>query len=187
MRPKIKSCLNCGTILVGRYCSTCGQDASIEILTIKKLWNEYVEKLFGLEARLPKTLRMLFFKPGQMTIEYLSGFRQRYVSPLRTYLAVSVLFFLMLRLVPAVEVKVQKFGIEINTLSSPDSRLNSNSGFRFIDESVQRFSQQPQAIQNQAIMNKFLSHSTQAMFLLVPLFALATRKLFRLRPFWSFI
>jgi hypothetical protein len=46
------------------------------------------------------TILALLFKPGFLTREFLSGRRARYLPPLRLYLVLSVLFFLILGLSP---------------------------------------------------------------------------------------
>lgn len=51
---------------------------------------------FGLDRKLPRTLKALFFKPGLLTREYMAGRIARYIPPFRLYLFASVLFFVLL-------------------------------------------------------------------------------------------
>lgn len=51
---------------------------------------------FGVDAKLPRTLKALFFKPGLLTSEYMNGRIARYILPFRLYLFASVLFFVLL-------------------------------------------------------------------------------------------
>ena len=37
----------------------------------------------------------MFFRPGELTREYLQGRKRRYVLPLRLYLSISLVFFLV--------------------------------------------------------------------------------------------
>ncbi|MFZ5544798.1 MAG: DUF3667 domain-containing protein [Pseudomonadota bacterium] len=55
----------------------------------------------AVEGALWRTLKLLLFKPGQLTREYLAGRRRRYVLPLRIYLTASFLFFLIVKLLPS--------------------------------------------------------------------------------------
>lgn len=59
---------------------------------------EFAEQTFALQGQLWRTLHSLLLKPGELTLEYVAGRRQRYVRPLRLYLALSILFFAMLGL-----------------------------------------------------------------------------------------
>jgi hypothetical protein len=50
----------------------------------------------GVDAKLPRTLGALFFKPGLLTREFMGGRIARYIPPFRLYLMSSVLFFVLL-------------------------------------------------------------------------------------------
>jgi len=56
---------------------------------------EATEDLTHADSRLWRTLFALLFKPGFLTREFLEGRRVRYLPPLRLYLVLSVLFFLV--------------------------------------------------------------------------------------------
>jgi hypothetical protein len=90
-----KACLNCGTQSVGRYCPECGQEKSDKTVCIQSLGKEFITDQFGYEARLWRTLKYLLIRPGYLTNEYIAGKRIRYLSPFRTYLFLSVAFFLV--------------------------------------------------------------------------------------------
>lgn len=51
--------------------------------------------LFELDSRLWRTLGPLLRKPGELTKEYLRGRRARYMPPFRTYLVLSIIFFVV--------------------------------------------------------------------------------------------
>ena len=53
------------------------------------------EDLTHADSRLWRTLTALLFKPGRLTREFLAGRRARYLPPVRLYLVLSVLFFLI--------------------------------------------------------------------------------------------
>lgn len=89
-------CPDCGTARPGRFCPNCGQkDQPIRQTTrqfLRQSFNEY----FGIDGRLWQSLRLLLFRPGALTVEYLQGRRSRYLAPLRLYLSATVLFFFLL-------------------------------------------------------------------------------------------
>lgn len=81
--------------MAGAYCAACGQRAPrADDFTVRRfartLWNE----ISGSDSRLWRTLRAIFV-PGALTRAHL-GYRWRdYIPPLRLYLIVSGVFFLL--------------------------------------------------------------------------------------------
>ena len=166
-----QTCANCGTGFAGHYCPHCGQDARIRVPTAGKFLSDLVEKFFGVEDRLPRTLRLLFLQPGQMTVDYLDGRRQRYISPLRLYLAASVLFFVALSLVPGLAVKIGVAGVEITTLAVRESSIASATGIAAIDGEVARFMRLTLDERSHVLRDGMIRRAPQALLLLIPLFA----------------
>ena len=64
---------------------------------------EFVQQLggayFSTEGALWRTLKLLLFKPGELTRQYLAGRRKHYVLPLRLYLTISLVVLLTMRIV----------------------------------------------------------------------------------------
>ncbi len=89
------SCLNCGTRLRGQYCGVCGQRARNRLISRWELLSEAFGDLLELDSRVWRTLTPLLIRPGQLTHDYLQGRRARYMPPFRTYLVLSVLFFVV--------------------------------------------------------------------------------------------
>lgn len=90
-----ETCLNCGNTLVGQYCGYCGQRAQSRLISIWALLQEAFGDLFELDSRLWRTLIPLFGRPGALTRDYLLGRRARFMPPFRTYLVLSIFFFLI--------------------------------------------------------------------------------------------
>lgn len=88
-------CLNCGSPLAGQYCSRCGQRARSRLISVWELVRDAFGDLFELDSRLWQTLLPLMFRPGRLTRDYLRGRRARFMPPFRTYLVLSVVFFLV--------------------------------------------------------------------------------------------
>ena len=57
---------------------------------------ELLRETFELDSRLVRTLGKLLFRPGELAVEFSRNRRARYVSPIRLYLFVSILFFFLL-------------------------------------------------------------------------------------------
>ena len=85
--------------MAGKYCSHCGQRFEHQIHSVLHFTREATEDLTHADSRLWSTILALLFKPGFLTREFLSGRRVRYLPPLRLYLVLSVLFFLVLGLI----------------------------------------------------------------------------------------
>jgi len=88
-------CLNCGSTLSGQYCGNCGQRAMSRLISIWQLLREAFGDLLELDSRLWRTLIPLTIRPGKLTRDYLEGRRARFMPPFRTYLVLSIIFFLV--------------------------------------------------------------------------------------------
>jgi hypothetical protein len=91
-------CLNCETPLrpEDNYCPNCGQKNDSHKIPVKHLFIEFIEDLFHFDTKLWNTLKASFTKPGKITLDYLEGKRARYVPPVKFYVFVSFIFFLLL-------------------------------------------------------------------------------------------
>ena len=94
-RPE-NNCLNCATILDGHYCHNCGQ----ENLEIKEnfghLMNHAVSDYFHFDHQFFHTLKPLLFQPGKLTNEYMAGKRVQYLHPIKMYIFISLIFFVLI-------------------------------------------------------------------------------------------
>ncbi len=88
-------CLNCGARLSGQYCGQCGQRARSRLISLWGLVAEAFGDLFELDSRLWRTIIPLLVRPGQLTRDYLVGRRARYMPPFRSYLVLSLIFFVV--------------------------------------------------------------------------------------------
>jgi hypothetical protein len=93
-------CRNCGGDLIGRYCHGCGQPADVELISLRRLLQEWLHEYLELDGKIVRTMRLLLLSPGRLTKEFLEGKRARYISPIRLYLVWSVAFFSLLSIVP---------------------------------------------------------------------------------------
>ena len=88
-------CLNCGTRLKGQYCGVCGQRARNRLISLWELISDAFGDLLEIDSRVWRTLIPLLVRPGHLTRDYLEGRRVRYMPPFRTYLVLSVIFFVV--------------------------------------------------------------------------------------------
>src|ERR1700709_695268 len=89
-------CLNCKAELQGRFCHACGQ----ENLQIKEsfghMMNHAISDYFHFDHQFFHTLKPLFLKPGYLTNQYMSGKRAQYLHPVKMYIFISIVYFLLL-------------------------------------------------------------------------------------------
>lgn len=88
-------CLNCSARLQGQYCGVCGQRARTRLISLWELISDAFGDLLEIDSRLWRTLIPLLRRPGRLTRDYLEGRRARYMPPFRTYLVLSVIFFVV--------------------------------------------------------------------------------------------
>src|SRR5512140_1528243 len=88
-------CANCGAPVASRYCGECGQRVEHAIHSVRHFMLEVAEDLTHADSRLWRTMGALLFKPGFLTAEFLAGRRVSYLPPLRLYLVLSVVYFLI--------------------------------------------------------------------------------------------
>ncbi len=89
----VSLCPNCHHPEPGAYCAQCGQKQADPRLPLRRMFAEFIDEEFGVNRRLPRTLKLLLFSPGTLTNEYFSGRIQQYIPPLRLYLLSSLVFF----------------------------------------------------------------------------------------------
>jgi hypothetical protein len=92
---KEKNCLNCGTITVGRYCHNCGQENTDPKESVWHLITHFFNDVTHFDGKFFSTLKILLFRPGFLSREYMSGRRALYLNPVRMYIFTSFLFFLI--------------------------------------------------------------------------------------------
>lgn len=92
---KEKDCLNCGTVVHGRFCHVCGQENVVPKESFSKLVLHFFYDITHFDSKFFDTLRYLLFRPGFLAGEYARGRRARYLNPIRMYVFTSAVFFLI--------------------------------------------------------------------------------------------
>jgi hypothetical protein len=132
-KPSVRTCLDCGTPLTGKFCAVCGQKDEPLRRGLPDLAVEFFQHPL-IDTKLWKSLVPLLLRPGALTEEYLAGKRTRYVRPLKLYITISVVFFALFAWrVPPEALKVQ---------ASPSADVKGNGPghlpIRWLDERFQR-------------------------------------------------
>jgi uncharacterized protein DUF3667 len=84
--PGEASCLNCNSVVIGNFCSNCGQKKEVSKLTWTSLINELFHFLSHLEKGFINTSFQLLIRPDKVIGEYLNGKRKKYFKPLSLFL-----------------------------------------------------------------------------------------------------
>jgi hypothetical protein len=58
-----------------------------------------MSEMFGVEGRLPKTIKVLLLRPGKLTKDYIDNNCSNYIAPTTLYFTINFLFFLLLPLI----------------------------------------------------------------------------------------
>lgn len=91
-----RACPNCGDTLAGRFCASCGQPLDTHRRSVKHLVKDLVKDIASFDSRVLQTVAALMLRPGELAMAFREGRTQRYVPPVRLYLFVSLIFFLVL-------------------------------------------------------------------------------------------
>ncbi|WP_323139885.1 DUF3667 domain-containing protein [Massilia phyllosphaerae] len=91
------NCPNCSATVSGHFCHQCGQETVLHPPSAREFMHEFIGHYVAIEGKLWKSLGLLLFRPGRLTLEYIKGRRVPYVQPLRMYLTFSLIFFAVLK------------------------------------------------------------------------------------------
>src|SRR6266498_3672408 len=92
----MQTCLNCNAEVTGEYCSNCGQKQTEH--RERSLWKfivHFFNEFFNWDSKFWHSFVPLLIKPGFLTDEYNNGRVQKYISPLKIYLCISLVVFLI--------------------------------------------------------------------------------------------
>ncbi|TDD74208.1 DUF3667 domain-containing protein [Flavobacterium caseinilyticum] len=110
-----KTCLNCKYVVANRFCPNCGQENTDTRKTFHHLFINFFEDLTHYENAFWRTIKNLLFKPAALTKEYLSGKRLSYLAPVRLYIFISFITFLLIAFFPT----------EINAPEDPNEKQST--------------------------------------------------------------
>jgi hypothetical protein len=178
---------------MGKYCAACGQKDEPMPPEFGHFLHEAAHAIFEVDGRIFRSLRLLIFSPGQLTIEYWSGRRSGQVPPLRLYIVSSAIIFGLITLLPNVKrvpfepnmtVTSSDYdgGAPHNILDLPLERRKDVVSGMIKPESRWASFRAPliKAVEDPLeFRRKLLENASKAMFVLLPLFAATTWLFFR--------
>jgi hypothetical protein len=187
----VPACANCGTPAAGDYCPACGQEQRGYHRSLRAIVGEALDGLAGWDGKIPATLWALLRHPGALTAAFLAGRRVRYVRPLRLYLSASAAFFLALAATgrdgSLAVVKVEsrdaaRSPARVVAPAAPAAARDDGVVSRWYRERKRALFELPPAQRQRVLSQAFVAKLPTTVFLLVPLFALLLRGLYRRAP-----
>lgn len=92
---KDKTCQNCRHVVENRFCPNCGQENTETRQSFKHLAAHFMEDFTHYDNAFWSTIKYLLLYPAKLTKEYLSGKRQQFVPPVKLYIFISFVAFLI--------------------------------------------------------------------------------------------
>lgn len=166
-------CLNCGTAVELEFCPACGQRRGDHRRSVWSLVGDFFRETLELDGRLGRTLRAML-RPGRITREYNEGKRQRYVSPVRLYLFISVVLFASASISLRIHMMLDPSPpTEELRIDDPDTAgiPTDNAAGRAIQERLDELRRMPPAEREEEIVTSALDHGPMVMFFMLPVFA----------------
>lgn len=90
-----KDCLNCGTIVQGKYCQNCGQENVVPHETFWHMVKHFLYDITHFDSKFFDSMKFLLLKPGFLPGEYIKGKRASYLNPVKKYVFTSAVFFIV--------------------------------------------------------------------------------------------
>jgi hypothetical protein len=200
-RRKFNECPNCTYQFSGvnNYCPNCGQENHNLNVPFSHVALEVLEGTLHFDTKIFRTAKLLLFKPGRLTELFIQNKRADFVPPIRLYVFISFIFFLVIAAVSSHEPANEKGGIRIGALSvggqekksfriadmatMQDARLAAqvrNSGFEATEfnknlaRKIGKFFASSEEEQN----HKIFKNVSLLMFALMPLFGLIVQSVY---------
>ena len=107
------ACPSCNAPARDHFCSHCGEATVAHSPTAGEFIHEFIGHYVALEGKLWQTLKLLLFRPGQLTVDFMRGRRVPYINPLRLYLTLSLVVFGMIKL----------FGVDLPQFNFDDKSI----------------------------------------------------------------
>lgn len=155
--PEQRKCINCGAILMGKFCHVCGQPETVKRITIKSFILDFTAKWIGWDNKFLRTVQWLTINPGQVPREYINGNRVRFVGPLGYAFLTTAIMLIVYKL----------FGVDVKELMSSGQEVfgGGAAGTRPQDLKMQEF--------NQGMLQVMAENFRFMVVIMIPFLALA--------------
>lgn len=184
-------CLNCGERTPRKFCQECGQANDNFHVSAWKIVSDFVSEYFTLDRKFFGSILPLIFRPGYLTREFCAGRRLRYISPLRLFLFISLVYFFLVPFykgqllnldpnnpskveLPALSSQPPKEPLSLKAEDkSPDNQLKDR-----INKKVEKIASTNGKEVPKILTDAFLGQISKVVFVLLPIFALFLKLLY---------
>jgi hypothetical protein len=183
-----KVCPNCENSFKSsfEFCPHCGQKNKEIKLGFKYLLSDLLSGSLNIDSKFFKTFRYLIFRPAFLSQEFVKGKRTSYLTPIRIYLLVSVVYFFVLSLTSTSPVSFSESKNNTETqenLTSADSlKMEKGTALDFETGSIEgnsllgigkeKFKFLESKEGRQVFSKKFMNNISVLMFFVMPIAAL---------------
>ncbi len=172
-RQKLRGefCLNCGASLSTQYCPHCGQENVHGDHSVRVLIHDFLVEVAYYDSKLIRTIRTMFRHPGRLSIEWAEGKRVKYVSPIKLYLWITFVFFLVMAF------RSSEIARQSPTASSTASLSGVVVGQSWIQQQVRKLDYE--RTHNRARFSQaFWNNLPKVLFVIMPVLALVLKLLY---------
>jgi len=120
---KENDCLNCGTALEGPFCHKCGQENLEMKESFGHMATHAISDYFHFDYQFFHTLKPLLFEPGKLSLDYMAGKRMQYLHPIKMYIFISLVFFILV-----IKVTNRESNPELKTASTESIKFKAKPG-----------------------------------------------------------
>jgi len=153
------NCVNCGQEAVGKFCAHCGQPTEVKRMTLRHVLDDVQERFLGFDNLFMRTILDATIRPGSILKAVFAGNRRRYIGA-GGYL--FLMLSLMLLLFEAFSVDSGAFFGSISSDMQDPGEMSAR--------------QQELSAGINGLVTKYFRLIS---FLIIPLYALFSRRLFR--------
>jgi hypothetical protein len=95
IEPASQSCITCGTLLTGPFCSQCGEKKlnPAKDYSLMKFMEQTVDAFSHFDSKFLRSFKALLLKPGFLTAEFVRGRRTPYMKPVQIFIVATILFY----------------------------------------------------------------------------------------------
>ena len=174
IKPPPMWCRNCGHPIHLKYCPNCGQHIGDHNTRLWNILMEFSEEFIRLDSKFFRTMIPLITKPGFLTKQWVEGKRVRYITPLKLYITISAIAFLVISIqVNRQAVHLNSLGVDFKADSSSDvQELMRNPEDMWLVAQAKHAALNATMVDKKLLLDHYLSHLPTASLLLVPIAAL---------------
>ncbi|MDR0233008.1 MAG: DUF3667 domain-containing protein [Dysgonamonadaceae bacterium] len=181
-----KGCENCGHFVEIRFCPDCGQENVETRQSFFHLIAHFIKDFVHYDGKFWKTIWYLLFRPAKLTKEYLAGKRNCYVNPVKLYIFISFITFLLPAIPPDSSERAEKWSEKVKAHQDISNQFQLDSvAAQYLQpdiiaqiqsetdkhESENQIKIGKYKIDQEKVEEELLHHFPKAIFLYMPVFA----------------